>query len=326
MSHWFRTQFFSARTLARMGAVAFIAWFTVCLMLVAFQRRLVFVGHSQRLNRPLPVQSALLPTTQAFDVTVPVEPGMELSGWACFATSAASLEDGLAGNRPVVLYLGGNAGNRSSRSRAIKSLLAVGADVFIVDYRGYAENPGQPSEEGLAEDARAMWRHLTEDLGVSRDRVVIWGESLGGGVATRLASELCVAGEEPAGLILRATFASLAETASYHYPFVPVRTVLRDRFPSVERIPKVTVPILHFHGTNDRVVPYVHGRELFDAAPAEASNGFAKRFVRLDGVGHNNIMYVVPEIIEAETERYLADIGLLDASLSPTTAGPAEVK
>lgn len=304
-----RRSIFSTRTLARVCAGIFIAWFTVCLMLIGFQRRLVFIGHSQQLDWPLPVEASRFPKGRVFDVSVTVESGVSLAGWICVAKAAESAEEGLAQGRPVVLYLGGNAGNRSSRVKAIKSLHNVGADVFIVDYRGYAENPGTPTEENFAADARAMWSSLIHDWNVDRSRIVIWGESLGGGVATRLTAERCDDNEPPAGLILRATFASLVETASYHYPFVPVRTVLKDRFPSVERIGRVTVPYLHFHGTADRVVPYTHGRELFAAAPKTSASGIPKTFITLDGVGHNNIMYVAADEIETATRAFLQKIG-----------------
>lgn len=280
-------------------------------MLVVLQRKLVFVGHGQRVAQPLSATLLEMPDDHAFDVSVATEDGLALNGWGVLAEQAESLQAGLGEQRPVILYFSGNAANRLKRARAIRLFQEIGADVFLVDYRGYADNPGSPSEEAFAADAKACWRHLTETLGVPAERVVVFGESLGGGVATRLAAELCEAGTPPAGLMLRATFASLVETAAYHYPFVPVRMVLKDRFPSVERIPKVTCPIIHFHGDHDRIVPYVHGRELVAAAPAESESGVAKKFVTLTKTGHNDILYVAYEQVQSESERFLREIELL---------------
>lgn len=302
-----------ARMLLLLGGV----WLAVCLMLVAFQRKLVFVGHSQRVAQPLLVTALEGAAGRAFDIRIPVEGDIELNGWIVLAKPAESIADGLSAKRPVVLYCGGNAGNRLKRARAIQLLTDIGADVFITDYRGYADNDGAPSEEAFARDAMAKWTYLTDQLQVAPDRIVVFGESLGGGVATRLTAELCDAHTPPAGLILRATFASLVETAAYHYPFVPVRLVLKDRFPSVERMPRVTCPIIHFHGKRDRIVPYMHGKELFAAAPDRSATGVQKEFVALPEAGHNDILWVAYDEVQNGTQQFLKRIDLLPSS-SPT--------
>ena len=130
------------------------------------------------------------------------------------------------------------------------------------------------------------------ELGVPPERIVISGESLGGGVATALASEVCQAGQTPAALVLRATFSSMVETASSIYWWLPVRMVLIDRYPSVERMPHVDCPVLTYHGTEDEIIPFALGKKLFESAPAKSNNGIEKRFLEISDAGHNDIYKV----------------------------------
>src|SRR5690606_27765101 len=122
----------------------------------------------------------------------------------------------------------GNGGDRSMRVPLASALNRMGLSVLLFDYRGYGGNPGSPSEEGLAADARAAQAWLAAQPGV--DQIVYFGESLGGAVAVRLAVE-----RSPVALILRSPFTSLADVASVHYPWLPVRRLLLDRYPSIDR-------------------------------------------------------------------------------------------
>jgi uncharacterized protein len=145
-----------------------------------------------------------------------------------------------------------------------------------------------------------VWRYVTDLRGVARQRVLLFGESLGGGVAVRLAAELCRRGTPPGGLILRSTFSSLVDVGAYHYPWLPVRWLLVDRFSSAEQIPDVTCPLLQFHGVRDTIVPITLGRRLFAAAPEKSSAGVAKRFVELARADHNDVVLVAqPELHRA---------------------------
>jgi fermentation-respiration switch protein FrsA (DUF1100 family) len=126
-------------------------------------------------------------------------------------------------------------------------------------------------------------------LGYAPAEIVIFGESMGGGVATRLAAECAQSGEPAAALILNSTFASLADTAAWHYPAFPFRYLVWDRFPSVDRIPHVTCPVLQFHGTADTIVPYSEGQRLFAAAPKRSPAGMESRFVTIPDGEHNFI-------------------------------------
>jgi fermentation-respiration switch protein FrsA (DUF1100 family) len=205
--------------------------------------------------------------------------------------------------RPVVLYFSGNAGNRQYRPDEFGVFTRLGCDVFIFDYRGYGENAGSPTEEALAADAQAVWKYATDQRNVAPDRIILYGESIGGGVAVRLAAELSEAGTPPGALVLRSTFTSLVDMGSYHYPWLPVRLVMVDRYPSVERIPGVTCPILQIHGTRDSIIPIKFGRELFAVAPEKAANGIPKRFVELAKADHNDVVFIA----EGEMRRAIGE-------------------
>lgn len=233
------------------------------------------------------------------DVVIPATGGVTLHGWHFAATDPDS--DPL-----LVIYFPSNAGSRQDRTHDCREFVRLGFDVLICDYRGYGDNDGSPSESALAGDAREVWSYAIDELGRSPQQIVLFGESLGGAVAVRLAAELTSAGTPPGGLVLNSTFAALPETVAWHYPAFPFQFVLLDRYPSVECIAEVDCPLLQFHGTDDEFVPLAHGRRLFDAAPAESSHRIPKRFVMIAGGTHNAIP--VTELAEelAEWRRRIA--------------------
>ena len=228
------------------------------------------------------------------DITVRSHDGLELHGWLSLAGTSRGSDsvDGkqvLAAGQPIVLFFPGNAGNRSDRGVQFDVIGSLNAHVLLVDYRGYGDNSGKPSEANFAKDARSIWNYLTQELDVRPQQVVIYGESLGGGVATRLASELCHEGIEPGGLIIQSTFSSLVAVAQVHFPVVPVSLLLVDRYPSDQRITKVTCPILQIHGEQDTIVPFSIGQKLFEAAPAKSSQGIAKQQIVMPHTDHNDV-------------------------------------
>lgn len=238
-------------------------------------------------------QDAGLPQESIRDISLTTRDGLELRGWHVLpvgttCSNTADCDAALKAADRVVIYLHANAGNRSDRVVECRSFTELGAHVLLFDYRGYGENPGSPSEEGLASDASAVWDYTTKDKGIAPDKIFIFGESLGGAVATRLASEQCATGTPPAGLIILGTFSSLADTGAYLYPWLPVRLLLIDRFPSVDRIKSVTCPVLQIHGANDGMVPIRFARKLYAAAPEKSASGAAKRLVELPSAGHND--------------------------------------
>jgi pimeloyl-ACP methyl ester carboxylesterase len=124
----------------------------------------------------------------------------------------------------------------------------------------------------------------------------------------RLAAELCERQTAPAALILRSTFTSLVDVGCYHYPWLPVRLVLTERYPSAERAPAVTCPVLQLHGVNDTIVPLHLGKKLFDAFPSTAASGMAKRFVTLTDADHNDVLWVADDEMRAALSRLFAEL------------------
>jgi fermentation-respiration switch protein FrsA (DUF1100 family) len=147
----------------------------------------------------------------------------------------------------------------------------------MLEYRGYGGNPGSPREAGLIADAEAALEFL-DSAGIPRNRLVIYGESLGTGVAVQLAARNRVA-----AVILESPYTSIAAAAQYHYPFIPAVLLVWDRFDSLSRIRAVEAPVLVMHGEADRIVPVRFGRALF-AAASEPKEGW---FV--PGAGHDDL-------------------------------------
>jgi hypothetical protein len=180
------------------------------------------------------------------------------------------------GNRPVVLYFQGNGGALRLRVPRFQELVADGAGLLALSYRGYGGSSGSPSEAGLIADARAIYAFAAERY--PAERLVLWGESLGTGVAVALAAEKSVG-----RIVLETPFTSAADIGASVYPFVPVRLLMKDQFRSDERIGRVTAPVLVIHGERDRVVPIRFGERLYELIKSP------KRFVRLKDGDHEGL-------------------------------------
>ncbi|MBK1784400.1 alpha/beta hydrolase [Prauserella cavernicola] len=222
----------------------------------AFQRKLIYLPT----GGPLPPAAEVLPSGQ--DVTLSTDDGLRLSAWYF------PVEDA----RAKVLVAPGNAGNRSHRVPLARALTQRGLSVLLLDYRGFGDNPGSPSEDGLALDVRAARDFLVER---EPNRLLYVGESLGAAVVTELATE-----HPPDGLVLRSPFTELAAVGKRHYPFLPVGLLLRDRFPVSEYAGRLSIPVTVVYGTEDSIVPAEQSREVADAASAEA--------VAVTGADHND--------------------------------------
>lgn len=259
-----------------------------------FQRSLIYIPTTAEQILPEDAQRS---PGRVHDIQVATDDGLTLHGWHVvpqdrYPKDLQECDAVLSEGRPLVLFFHGNGGNRIGRIYDCESFARMNIDTFIFDYRGYGENPGRPTEESIAADARRMWNYATRDRNVDPNRIIIYGESIGGAVATRLAHDVCQLGEQPKALILAATFSSMTEAAEYHHPWLPVRLILLDRYPSVDRIPLVTCPILQLHGHRDTLVPFEIGRKLFDAAPTISANDVENQFVALPNAGHNDFSEV----------------------------------
>ena len=230
-------------------------------LLWGFQRSLIY------LPAPGPVGSAheLLPGGR--DVVLRTSDGLDLGGWYVPAAG----EDAA-----TVLVANGNGGHRGLRAPLAEALADAGLGVLLFDYRGYGGNPGSPTERGLARDVRAAREFLLND-GVDPDRLLYFGESLGAAVVTELGRE-----HPPAGLVLRSPFVDLASVAAEHYPFLPVRALLRDRFPVIEHVARVDVPTVVVLGSADSIVPPEQSRAVAKAAAR------LHRLVEVPGADHND--------------------------------------
>ena len=304
-------ELFSWHRLSRAVLLGTLMWLITLTLIATLQRKLVFPGQMVFRNVQLDVASTGWDPKRLRDVTYRTADGLDLGGWLSLADPSTSELPAAAARRPLAVYFGGNAGTRRMRLGSIDMLNEIGLNVLIVDYRSFAGNPGRPSEEAFIADGIGLVERFQKDWSVPDDQIVLVGESLGGAVATAVAAARCDAGHPPAALVLKATFASMTETAGFHYPFLPVNLMLIDRFPSDERIGRVTCPLLQFHGSRDRVVPYEHGVRLFSLAPDRSATGFEKRLITLPQSGHNDMQYVAAGDLERETERFLRDIGLL---------------
>ena len=177
---------------------------------------------------------------------------LELHGWYVPAGTGA----------PAVLFCHGNAGNISHRLEWLQIFHDMGFAVLLFDYRGYGRSRGAPDEPGTYRDAQAAWDFLTRSKGVATARIVIFGESLGGAIAAHLAKDVASAG----ALILVSTFTSAPDLASELYWYLPVRLLARFQYPTAEYVSRVRVPTLVIHSQGDEIVPFSHGRKLFERA------------------------------------------------------------
>ncbi len=238
-----------------------IAYALMLLLVFVFQSRLVYFPH---------VAGELVATPRAAgldfeDVRLRTADNVMLHGWWVPARDP----------RGAVLIFHGNAGNISHRLGYLTMFAGLGYSTLIIDYRGYGKSAGGPSEEGTYRDAEAAWLHLSEARKISREDVVIFGESLGAGVATWLAAKY-----PPRALVLASAFTSIPGLGAQLYPWLPVRLLARIHYDNLDRVASITAPVLIAHSRDDEIVPFAHGEALFAAAREP------KQLVVMSG-GHN---------------------------------------
>ncbi len=240
-----------------------------------------------RLNiyQPSREPSGMLPAAFGFSCEHPrlrAEDGSPLD--ACYIREAPfRLEPGgkllrgpLAASGLALLFCHGNAGNLTDRYVKASILQKLGLSILLFDYRGYGKSPGRPSEASTYADAEAAWRYLVETRGIPPDRIVLFGESLGTGVAVEMARR-----HQALALVLESPFTSTVDMGHLYFPRLPAGLIVKDRYDSLAKIPEIRCPVLILHSPKDDVVPYAMGRALFAAAPRP------KRFADLAG-DHND--------------------------------------
>ena len=245
------------------AAIVALAVLGVLLLIWLGQRTLIYFPDR---HVPSPAVTGL---SDVEAVQIPAADGVTLQGW--FLPSRAQPVS------PTVIVFNGNAGNRAYRSPLAAALRRQGLSVLLFDYRGFGDSGGSPSECGLYDDARAVRSYLAGRSDVRADRLVYFGESLGTAVAVRLAAE-----HSPAALILRSPFTSMVDVGRLHYPILPVRWLLRDRFSSIDAIESVRSPVLIVAGDRDRIVPLEQSRRLFERTPEP------RQLVVVRGADHND--------------------------------------
>jgi fermentation-respiration switch protein FrsA (DUF1100 family) len=244
-----------------------------------------------------PTTEAGLPALQGTDARLLVvsrPDGRVLTGYDARPPGAA--------DAPVLLFFHGNAGNAASRASWLRQLVQMtGLRIVLATYSGYGGNPGSPSEEELYADALAFYDHLTAS-GVADSKIVVYGESIGGGPASYVATE-----RPCGGLILQSTLSSLSSMAWDAYWWVPLASVFAaGDFPNAERAAAATerCPVLIVHGTSDSVIPYSQGEALAEAAPKA-------EFMPLRGADHNDVWHVGGQVyvdaIAARVRSWTAD-------------------
>lgn len=236
------------------------------IVLVYFkQSSLVFVPETDRAFHASPADIGL-----AFaPLKLVTADGETLDGWYVPA----------AMNRPtrgLAMFFHGNAGNIAHRLDYLRMFRELGLATLIIDYRGYGRSSGTPSEQGTYLDAEAAWRHATQVLKFPAERIVVFGESLGGGVATHLAAK-----DHPAALVLASTFTSVPDMGADLYPLLPIRLLAHIHYDNIARVARINCPLLVIHSRNDDIIPFAHGQRLFEAART------SKQFLEIEG-GHND--------------------------------------
>jgi fermentation-respiration switch protein FrsA (DUF1100 family) len=245
-----------------------------CALIMSFQERLIF----------FPTRGGHV-----------IGPGEDLRLRASDGTKLHARYIERAGANHTLLYLHGNAGNLPDRSDLLEVFGDFGANVLALEYRGYGQSEGGPSEAGLYRDTNAAY-----DWAVARapaKKLVVFGESLGGGPACELAST-----REMGGVILLSTFTSIADMAVRSFPWLPVRWMVRTRFDNLAKIRKIQAPKLMIHSRTDEVVPFEMSERLFEAATEP------KSALWLDRAGHNETFYAQRQRVTRAVRSFLQSL------------------
>jgi len=271
------------RWMAAMLGWAVAVYAGLVLYLYAFQERFIyFPDLPSRQVTATPADIGL-----AFEaVRLGTADGETLAGWYIPAPAA----------RGTLLYLNGNGGNIGHRLDPIAVFHRLGLNILIIDYRGYGASTGKPGEEGTYLDALAAWDYLIQEKRHLPQRIVLFGESLGGSIAAWLAAR-----QTPAGLVLYASFTSVPELAQALYPIFPASLLARYRYDTRAALASVRCPLLILHSPEDEIIPFSHGQALLAAAREP------KQLVELRG-GHNDALLLSREVYSHAVGAFLQEV------------------
>lgn len=193
----------------------------------------------------------------------------------------------------TVVFFHGNAGNLGSRVHKFTAFQKAGWGVMAISYSGYGNSEGSPNEAAIYDDARAALAYI-KGKNIRDNQLILYGESLGTGIASRMATEI-----DPALIVLESPYTSIADRGQELYPWLPVKWLLKDNFSPSRELPQVRTPVLIFHGEKDTIVPVEHGKSVYETAHEP------KRLILLPEYGHNDIPI---DTIIAEIRHYLDEL------------------
>ncbi|MDT8364622.1 MAG: alpha/beta hydrolase [Nitrosomonas sp.] len=220
-------------------------WLILSLLLFIFQSSLIYFP--DKVVHSTPAAWGL----SHEDVTLVTTDGTTLHGWWLPHPYP----------RASLLFLHGNGGNIAYRLQKLQLFHQLGLSILIIDYQGYGRSEGNPDEQGTYLNARAAWDFLIQKKGTATEKIIIYGESLGGAIAAWLTNQV-----QAGALIVESSFTSIRDMGKYYYPFLPVDTITRIHYPTRDYLQTVTQPVLIIHSPTDEIVPYQMGRQLFELA------------------------------------------------------------
>ncbi|WP_055075656.1 alpha/beta hydrolase [Pseudanabaena sp. 'Roaring Creek'] len=203
------------------------------------------------------------------DIQITTKDNINLYGWFVPATDSDPI------GKSIILFCHGNGGNISNRVSYLPIFRDLGLSTLLFDYRGYGKSDGTPTEEGTYADVEAAWQYLTQEKQIPPKKIIIYGESLGGAIASYLAQNLAQKTSQDygqdyknaaRGLILASTFTSVSDRAAELYPFLPIRLLSQFSYNSIDRLPKIKIPVLIIHSIDDEIIPFHHGERNFQSA------------------------------------------------------------
>jgi len=240
--------------------IVITSWVLIALLIYFYQAKLIYFPHKE-----VEVTPKLI-SLDYEEVTLSTNDGVELNAWWIPNPNA----------RATLIFFHGNAGNISHRLDSIEIFYNLGLSVFIFDYRGYGKSTGITSEEGTYIDAETAWTYLVKEKNIMPNNIIIFGRSLGGAIAIWLAEKY-----SSAALIIESSFTSIADIGKHYYPYLPTNLLARIKYSSKDKVLNIKAPTLFIHSPDDEIIPYKHGKQLFEAANEP------KSFLELSG-GHND--------------------------------------